>query len=432
MANKHPEETYSEPVRELMGHIPVWIVRWGLGMFFIIFMILVIGSFFFHSKDVVDAQLILTTTNPPANLKSKSSGKIDDIFVTDGELVQPGYIVAIVDNPAKSNDVMQLRDSIDILRMNYGWDELFNRLSFEEELALGEIQGSYITFRKKLEQFHTYTEQNYLANKIRLTTQQLTKQNDYRSKTEEQFAFQKNDLALSASVFYRDSLLFSRKLITPLEYEKAEQRYLQKKVSFKGFEASLINNELTILRARENISELQQQLQREVKQYNLDLDESAEILLSSITQWEDRYVIRSPIGGAVTLTNFWSKNQQVNAGDIIATVIPEEETEIIGRAMVPVSGVGKVSVGQDVNISLSGYPYMEYGKISGKVRSISPVPDENGYCAYIELPEGMVSKYNKYLKYIPEMSGSAEIITKDIPLIYRFINPLRSIITNNK
>ena len=303
---------------------------------------------------------------------------------------------------------------------------------FADELVLGEMQGSYIAFHKKLEQFRIYTEQNYLPNKIRLTTQQLNKQNEFRSKTEEQFAFQKNDLALSASVFYRDSLLFSRKLITPLEYEKAEQRYLQKKVSFKGFEASLINNELTILRARENISELQQQLQREVKQYNLDLDESAEILLSSITQWEDRYVIRSPIGGAVTLTNFWSKNQQVNAGDIIATVIPEEETEIIGRAMVPVSGVGKVSVGQDVNISLSGYPYMEYGKISGKVRSISPVPDENGYCAYIELPEGMVSKYNKYLKYIPEMSGSAEIITKDIPLIYRFINPLRSIITNNK
>jgi len=432
MAKRHPEETYSEPVRELMGHIPGWLVRWGLGLFFLIFMILVIGSFFFHSKDVVDAPLILTTTNPPANLKSKSSGKIDGIFVTDCDLVQPGYLVAIVENPAKSNDVMQLKDSLGIFRKNYGWEELFNRMSFADEFVLGEIQGSYIAFHKKLEQFRTYTEQNYLPNKIRLTTQQLHKQGEYRSKTEEQYAFQKNDLALSASVFYRDSLLFGRKLITPLEYEMATQRYIQKKAAFKGFEASLINNELSTLRIRENIVELQQQLQREVKQYNLDLDESADLLLSSIIQWEDRYVIQSPIHGTITLTNFWSKNQQVSMGDIIATVIPKEKSEIIGRAMVPVSGIGKVSVGQKVNISLSGYPYMEYGKLSGKVKSVSPVPDENGYCAYIDLPEGMLSKYNMQLKYIPEMSGSAEIITKNIPLIYRFINPLRLIMTNSK
>jgi HlyD family secretion protein len=431
MTKKHQEETYSEPVRELMGHIPVWIVRWGLGLFFVIFMILIVGSFFFHSTDVVDTPVILTTTFPPANLKSKSTGKIDDIFVTDGDLIQPGHIVAVVENQARSKDVMQLKDSIDILLKNYNWNELFNRLSFAEELVLGEIQVSYISFNKKLEQFRTYTEQNYLPDKIRLAAQQLHKQDEYRIKIEEQYAFQKNDLALSASVFYRDSLLFSQKLVTPLEYEMAAQRYIQKKAAFKGFEASLINNELSTLKARETIIELQQQLQRELKQYNIDLDESANILLSSITQWEDRYVIRSPISGTITLTNFWSKNQHVNTGDIVATVIPEEKSEIIGRAMVPVSGIGKVMVGQKVNISLSGYPYMEYGKVSGIVKSISPVPDDDGYLAYIELPEGMISKYNRDLKYIPEMTGSAEIITNDMPLIYKFINPLRSIITNN-
>lgn len=432
MANRHQEETYSEPVRELMGHIPLWIVRWGLGLFFVIFMILIIGSFFFNSKDIVDAPVILTTTFPPANLKSKSTGKIDGIFVTDGDLVQPGTIVAVVENPAICKDVMQLKDSIDILRKNYSWEKLFNRFSFAGELVLGEIQGSYIPFHKKLEQFRTFTEQNYLPDKIRLTIQQLHKQEEYRFKIEEQYAFQRNDLALSASVFYRDSLLYSQKLITPLEYELAAQRYIQKKAAFKGFEASLINNELSTLRARESIIELQQQHQRELKQYNLDLDESAGILLSSITQWETRYVIRSPISGTITLTNFWSINQQVNTGDILGTVIPREKSEIIGRAIVPVSGIGKIMVGQKVNISLSGYPYMEYGKVSGILKSISPIPDENGYCAYIELPEGMISKYNKHLRYIPEMSGSAEIITKDMPLIYRFINPLRSIMTNSK
>jgi len=430
MAKRRTEESYSEAVRELMGHIPGWLIRWGLGLFFVIILILVTGSFFFHSKDVVDAPVVLTTINPPANLKSKSSGKIDSIFVYDGELVQQGSIVAIIENQASSNDVIRLRDSIEMFRPDHGWDELFDNSLFAENLDLGEIQTNYIPFSKKLEQFRVYKEQNYLGNKIGLANQQLKKQNEYHSKTKEQYNYQKEDLALSASVYHRDSLLFARKLITPIEYERAEQRYIQKKVSFKGFEAGLVSNELNTLRTQESIAELEQQLQRDLNQYKLDLDESAGLLLSAIAQWEDRYVIRSPIDGTITLNKFWSKNQLVNSGDILATVVPLVELEIIGRAIIPLTGIGKVNVGQKVNISLSAYPYMEYGKLPGIIRSISPVPDKDGYYAYIELPEGMISKYRKELKYIPEMTGRVEIVTKDMPLIYRFINPLRSIIIN--
>ena len=347
-------------------------------------------------------------------------------------MVQQGNIVAIIENQASSNDVIRLRDSIEMFRSGYGWDKLFDNSLFAGNLDLGEIQTMYISFSKRLEQFRVYKEQNYLGNKIWLASQQLKKQNEYHSKTREQYSYQKEDLALSASVYHRDSLLFARKLITPLEHEMAQQRYIQKIVSFKGFEAGLVSNELNTLRTQESIVELEQQLQRELKQYNLDLDESAGLLLSVIAQWEDRYIIRSPIAGNITLNKFWSKNQLVNSGDILATVVPLEDSEIIGRAIIPIPGIGKVLVGQKVNISLSAYPYMEYGKLPGIIKSISPVPDKDGYYAYIELPEGMISKYRKELKYIPEMTGKVEIVTKDLPLIHRFINPLRSIITNNR
>ena len=45
----------------------------------------------------------------------------------------------------------------------------------------------------------------------------------------------------------------------------------------------------------------------------------------------------------------------------------------------------------------------------------------------INLNDGMVSSYSEQLKMVQEMDGTAEIITKQMRMIYRFINPLRMI-----
>jgi hypothetical protein len=55
------------------------------------------------------------------------------------------------------------------------------------------------------------------------------------------------------------------------------------------------------------------------------------------------------------------------------------------------------------------------------------VPDEKGYIVEITLNEGMVSSYSEQLKLVQEMEGTAEIITKKMRMIYRFINPLKMI-----
>ena len=65
--------------------------------------------------------------------------------------------------------------------------------------------------------------------------------------------------------------------------------------------------------------------------------------------------------------------------------------------------------------------------LKGRIRSISLVPGEKGYVADIDLEDGMTSSYKENLKFIQQMDGTAEIVTKDLRLIYRFINPLRAL-----
>ena len=181
-----------------------------------------------------------------------------------------------------------------------------------------------------------------------------------------------------------------------------------------------------MLRLRENRLDLQVQFEKELKQYVFTLGESVQLLRSSILQWEDRYVIKSPVVGKITLTRIWNENQVVKAGETIATVIPGNPESIVARALIPVSGFGRIDTGQAVNIKLSGFPYMQYGVLKGRIYSLSQVPGDQGFIAEIELTEGMTSTYREKIKFIHEMSGTADIITEDSRLIYRFIRPLKA------
>ena len=93
---------------------------------------------------------------------------------------------------------------------------------------------------------------------------------------------------------------------------------------------------------------------------------------------------------------------------------------------------GKVKQGQLVNIKLSGYPYLDYGMVRGVVKSISMVPSGDTYIVEIALPNGLETLYGKKLEFTQNMQGTAEIITDDLRLIQKIINPFRYLISKNK
>ncbi|MDD4756567.1 MAG: HlyD family efflux transporter periplasmic adaptor subunit, partial [Prolixibacteraceae bacterium] len=157
-----------------------------------------------------------------------------------------------------------------------------------------------------------------------------------------------------------------------------------------------------------------------------NISDNIRTLKNMFSNWRDRYLLSSPVRGKITLTKYWSENHVVTAGDRLATVVPVDSSMVICRAVVNSSGIGKMESGQKVHIKLSGYPYMEHGILTGYVQSISLVPEAEGYIIEIRLEEGMLSSYSEHLKLVQEMDGSAEIITKEMRMIYRFINPLRA------
>ena len=425
-------ENHSDEVQEIMSFIPNRVIRWGLTVIFGIFAMLVVGSYYFKSPEIIRAPMILTTKNPPISLISKSTGKIDRLFAVDGQMISEKGNIALINNPTDFNDYLTLKKELAACFRISDWDEQVFAFDLSEHLTLGELQITFGPFLKSRNNFRHYLTQNYLPQKIGLIDKQITKQEEYYQTLISQREIQKNDLKLSEKSFIRDSSLFLKRTTSEADYDKSRQLYLTKKSSFIGFEATLRETESSILQLQSTRVELQMQHEKELSEFRLALDESKQNLENAIHQWEEKFLVASPVNGKLTFTSIWSVNQEVKTGELIATIIPLEKSAIIAKAVIPPSGFGKVEVGQRVNLKLSGFPYMEFGMLKGSIRSVSLVPDAKGYVAEIELADGMTSSYRENLKFIQQMDGTAEIITKEMRLITRLINPLKAFFDNGK
>ena len=105
-------ELRSEEVQEVMGMIPSWIVRWGITLLFGVIILLLIGSCFFRYPDVLTTEMTLTSREPVARLVSRTAGKISYLGVKDGENVGEGTLLAVIENPAETGDVLWLEKQL--------------------------------------------------------------------------------------------------------------------------------------------------------------------------------------------------------------------------------------------------------------------------------------------------------------------------------
>lgn len=422
-------EIRSEEVQEILGKPPRKIIRYGIGVMLSVIIVLFIGMWFFKYPEIIEAQVTLTTSNPPANLKAMSTGKITKLYFDENAEIKQNDVVAIIENTANFKDITLLESIIDTL-LN-PWD-----LPDDLQLELGEMQSVYSSFMRLLFDYHNFEALNYHASKIEAIKQQQNDYSLYFSRLKAQERIKQKELGYAKKQFARDSALFEEGINCEMEYEKASVRYLQEKSSYENLKASMINTRMQINQLEKQILDLELQHQQENTRYINQISEAFLNLKSQLKKWKQTYVIASPIDGNITYTKIWSANQNVNIGEVVATIIPSLQTDIIGKLVVPTAGAGKVKKGQRVNIKLDNFPYMEYGMIRSRVENISQVPvmTEDGafYIAEAEISDSLISNYGLALDFSQEMTGTAEIITEDIRLLQRLFNPLKALLNKQK
>ena len=187
------------------------------------------------------------------------------------------------------------------------------------------------------------------------------------------------------------------------------------------------------MQTKQAVTELEQGRAEQKHGYYMRLCVARDQMEAQITQWEKNYLLVSPTNGVVAITKYWQKNQNITAGETMMTVVPDGASSYFGKLYLSQRGAGKVKEGQKVDIKLDDYPYMEFGFIQVTLSSISMLPynDEtkgNVYVLEVSLPDSLVTQYGTHIPYRPEMTGVAEVITDDLSVLDRLLNPIRTVL----
>ncbi len=421
-------ELRSESVQEILGKMPSWIVRVGSGLVFLVVLILVIGSWFFSYPEIIESKLVLTTENPPAELIARVNGKIVELKVEDKQMVVKGDLLAVIENPANIEDVFSLRNELRKKKLPLDGQTQIGRVYEEKNFRLGEVQSQFNRYLKSCSDYNRFVELKYHEKKKISLIQKRSNYRMYYNRQYKQQTILKKELSIVSKEFHRDSLLYSRGVISNSEYQKSEKDYLKQSYAFHGSRSTLSSTQIQINEVDQEMIDLDLDQEKQRKELQDIIIQANDNLVAQIDIWEQNYLLKSPINGSVSFNSFWSVNQNVKAGDKVFTVVPADSTRIVVRVDLGMNSSGKVKLGQRVNIKLNSYPYLEYGMLQGHIRSISEVPDGDNYSLEVELSNGLITNYGRKLKFAQKIEGVAEIITEDQRLLQRIFNPLKALL----
>jgi HlyD family secretion protein len=436
-------ELRSEEFQEVLGGVPPWILRWGITILAIVVVILLIGSAIIKYPDIISSRIVLTGSVPPAGIIARSSGKLKELYVTDNQTVTSGSYLAVIDNPAYTQDVLTLKEYMN--RLDIDKDSLL--FLPVKELQLGNLQSVYSSFYISLFDYLEYKRLLYYPQKREMTRERITQyEQQYQNLLHQQKITEEQHLLVQKQ-FRRDSTLHIKGVVSYEELEKSENVYLQSLLSCENMRSSLNSMRIQIAQLKESLLDTWHQDVETLNGLRTQLQSLILQIKTEIQTWELNYVLITPIDGKITFTDYWTINQNVSAGEDVFTVIPdrglgtkadsamtgeESDFRIIGKASLPIARSGKVEIGQKVNIRIENFPENEYGILRGQVQNISLVPAQSGdliyYTVEISLPDKLISTYKKELPYLPNMQGQADIITEDISLLERFVLPIKKIL----
>ena len=417
---------YSEGVRDVLSEPPKSIFRWGNTILFVFIAVVIFLSWLIKYPEIVTARALLTTEIPPQKEYAKVTGKIDSLFVVNYQYVNKNTPLAIIENTANYKDVIKLKSIIDTLKINN--KSFYFPLDNLPMLFLGEIERDFSLFENNYIQYvlnkeSKSFESNDLTNKFSLSQLKLrlSTLNNQKKINKKELFFKKKDLN-------RSRILFDKGIIAEREFENKKLEVLLAERNYK-------NMIVSISQTKENISNGNNRKEQNVidntrTEINLlkAVIQSFDQLKKSIKDWELRYLFKSNINGNVSFMKIWSKNQTINNGDFIFTIIPKEHSSYIVKLQAPLINSGKLKIGQVVNIRLSGYPDNEFGLLKGKVKEISLIPSNEGlYLLDVELPNKLITTFGIEIEFKQEMQGTAEIITEDLRLIERIYYQFRKI-----
>ncbi|MBP6386320.1 MAG: HlyD family efflux transporter periplasmic adaptor subunit [Pseudarcicella sp.] len=399
-------DVYSESVKDFLERIPSWIVRWGITVIFLVVLAMLWLSYWVHYPEIVSAPLKLTSIDAPKNIVARADGKLVKLLVADKQMVKQGQLLGYLESTADYSAVQEAQKK------------------GTTKGKLGELQSSYQVFEQARNQYNSFKQMGFYEKRKSFIHKEINDLKKLAQNLREQQAIEQQDLKISEIEYQIQQKLADQKVIAPLDLKREESKFIAKKKPMKGLESAIINNSTAQTSKERELMDLDKTIS---EQESLFL-QAKNTFLSNIEAWKLRYVLYAPADGIVSFSDIIQEKMQVSNNQELFQLTAATE-QVLGLIQIPQENFGKVKEGQQVLVKFNSHPFQEFGIVSGKVASISliPQPQAETYMAKVVFPQGLKTNFDKQIHYRNGMKASAEIVTEDLRLIERLLYQFRKI-----
>ena len=428
------DELRAPEANEMLERTPTWLLRWGVMTIIIVFGIIILISIVIKYPDTLEGTAIITTDPLPIKLKSISGGRITQLFISEGNLVNKNTPIAEIENPTGYDNILQLQNTIDTVNAylqsnNEGGIE--NLISNPLQ-SLGDAQSFYNQLLQQLSARALLHKEQLYNKRTQNLQQQIGNLQSIAQISKQERAMIEEELKQADDRFKANEQLYKDRVISKQEYYDESAKLRAKKLQIEQQKRSGIQNNMSSNDNNKQMLDLQYEREEKERTLTVGIQEALRNISNYIQTWKQRFLLVAPYNGTIQYLRPLQINEPTNAGEELFAVVPQQST-YLAVTMLPANGIGKVAIGQKVHLLLDNFPYNEFGFLEGKIIKRSTLPEAskgnaNGqaqqgamYRIYVQLSDTLITSYHKTIPFNPEMTATARIITKDRNLLQRLI-----------
>jgi HlyD family type I secretion membrane fusion protein len=362
---------------------------------------------------VVKADAIVRPTGDLRIVQAAVEGSINRIEVKENQAVQKGQVLAFIDDAKLQTQRNQLLGTLEQTKAQIAQIEaqllaLERQITAESNLmsrAVAAAQDSLSSYQRTLRdrQLNSTVDLQEAESELQLALAELDR---YQQAADAGvlapvLLLQKQQAVASAKAKVKRAQTTLDP--TDAEVSAAQERIAQERARGEATLAALLKEGETLAQKQVELQEQLNQTQRQLRQLELDLTKNE---------------IRAPADGVLLQLNLRNPGQTVRAGDAIAQITPNNAPLVLKSRVSP-QDIGKIRVGQVVQMRVSAYPYPDYGILSGTVSAVAPdtapADSETSPPAY----EVTIQPQVPYLKNDPQnaiqpgMEGAIDIVVQE-------------------
>jgi HlyD family secretion protein/adhesin transport system membrane fusion protein len=360
-------------------------------------------------------------------------GLVREILVHEGDFVQKNQVLVKLDGAGLEEDFREQQLLVNALSLHA---ERIKALIDKREPVFTNIEATKEAAAEQLRMFETtrMSQESDLA----VLDEQIAQKDNTITRLRETLASSQRSLKVAKESNAIYAGLNAKGLA-------ARTTYLKKQQELNNQEGEVNALAMQIEEAKKELSEFQRRRESMVAQQRDNAYSELHKVEAELAQNQEtlkkrngrvnRLEVRSPVAGYVKGLRLNTIGSVIPAGQTLMEVVPVDEQLIVEARILP-QQIGRVAIGQEVQVKVDSYDYVRFGTIPGTLESLSAMTftDEakgvDYYKGRVRLTRNYVGLKESMHKVLPGMTVDADIVTGEKSILGYLLKPIQVALHN--